>query len=379
MRAFTAMTALLGASASSPKLNFESAVGDNYHIHYAADVANNMVMGAANTCTKIDGGTECIGTLLTSVQDRLGVLEGKVDALTPTAGWVKLLTNAAYHGATNGAAYNPENFGSFSRVKAVWRSGCVACSMSSAARDSWQCCGSASGHGTGTVSFELKKNNAYYVEQTTDWFTLPNECTKGAADNADIVCQKPLTLTAGDTLMPTWQEPSHSTSTGDNGRTVAFDLYGFVDSAPVSGEWVQLLADAEYHGASNPQPTAPMAQGTFTETRAVWKSGCVACSMSSAARDSWQCCGSASGHGTGTVSFELKKNDAYLFEQTTGWNTLPNECTKDSADNADIFCTKEFNLANGDFLTPTWQEPSHSTSTSDNGRTVTFDLWARRK
>ena len=144
---------------------------------------------------------------------------------TPSDGtqYTKLLDNAAYHGEREGANLTPLAYGKFCKIVAVWRSGCVACNTGYT-NGGWQCCGSIDSN---YLSFEMKKNNKYLpgLEQP-NWHTLPPKCSITSKPAGNIVCDTTFTLNQGDTLKPTWYEPSHSTSLGDNGKTAHFDLYG---------------------------------------------------------------------------------------------------------------------------------------------------------
>ena len=82
----------------------------------------------------------------------------------------KLLTNAAYHGEREGSNLTPESYGTFCKIIAVWRRGCVACNTGYT-NAGWQCCGSIDNN---YLSFEMKQNNRYLpgLEQP-NWHTLP--------------------------------------------------------------------------------------------------------------------------------------------------------------------------------------------------------------
>ena len=59
------------------------------------------------------------------------------------------------------------------------------------------------------------------------------------------------------------------------------------------------------------------------------------------------------------------------------YNALPWQCGITHLPNGNITCDVGFSLNGGDSLQPTWYEPSHKWSTSNNGNsTVYFDLWA---
>jgi hypothetical protein len=150
-----------------------------------------------------------------------------------TLTWHKILDNAQYHGAYVGSGYKPLVTGLFSKFKAVWRSGCVACNTAYS-QDGWQCCAGGHPSGSDVVSFELKKNGQYVVQQA-NWHTLPSECTIASKPKGDITCTTALSVNTFDSLTPTWYEPSHATSTSDNGGTVSMDLYGWGTPYPSGG------------------------------------------------------------------------------------------------------------------------------------------------
>jgi hypothetical protein len=82
--------------------------------------------------------------------------------------------------------------------------------------------------GTDGFSFELKQNGAYVLESPS-WGRLPPECATPLTPTGDIVCIKSVTIQQGDRLTPTWFEPSHQSSVGDNDGTIFIDLYGFIE------------------------------------------------------------------------------------------------------------------------------------------------------
>ena len=163
--------------------------------------------------------------------------QGATEDIPSRSKWVKLLANGEYYGDRNGPASAPLTLGQFTKVKAVWKSGCVSCLIDATSRTAWQCCGGATnqalhGHPLVAASFELIKQTASGVSenllQQPDWHTLPPECTKRAdVANADIVCEKSFTLGVGDMLIPTWYEASRGGAINDNDRTVTFDLWGY--------------------------------------------------------------------------------------------------------------------------------------------------------
>lgn len=135
--------------------------------------------------------------------------------------WVLVLRDAQYGGTWQSASgYEPLAHGTFSRFKAVYKSGFVTCNSGTRSDYRWQeCSGNA-------PAFELKQNGNFVVQQPS-WSVLPAECRLPSTTTGDIVCVKLLTLRAGDKLTPTWYEASRQTSTSDNDGTMTIDLYGY--------------------------------------------------------------------------------------------------------------------------------------------------------
>lgn len=144
---------------------------------------------------------------------------------------MKLLEDAQY-GGTFDNVYTPLRTSvAVSAIKAVWRSGEVACNTGTLGSGyAWQTCHDGS---TPAFSFELQRNDDYILSQP-DWRTLPSGCevpsparvTDGSI--GDIVCQVDFEIKTGDTLTPTWYEASRQSSISDNGGTIHIDLYGKV-------------------------------------------------------------------------------------------------------------------------------------------------------
>jgi hypothetical protein len=148
--------------------------------------------------------------------------------------------------------------------------------------------------------------------------------------------------------------------------------------SPPCSDWVLLAADAKSFGTTTATSDA-LVGGTFTQFMVVYKSGYVTCTTSSSNLPSnpatypWNACGTSL-HTAGAFSLELKVNDKYIVEQTN-WYTLPTACEKPQCPDCDIVCTANFKLVKGDDIMVTWYEPSHSTSTSDNGGTLVVDVF----
>jgi hypothetical protein len=273
---------------------------------------------------------------------------------------------------------NPTFGGTWDSFKAVHTSGTVGCCCSCSGNQ-WQYCNSATGHPSESISFELKKGSSYLFEQSA-WYALPVGCTSASgrspndssARNEPIYCtpNAPVSVQTSDTLIATWQEPSHSTSTGDNCGTATLDLYGI--QHPLN-TWVKLGSNMYMYGNQNSEARYPEAVGVYSQFKAVWRSGFVACNWNYNA-NGWQSCEAGNYY-----SFELKMNGGYLFEQSSWW-ALPSRCTVSGGATGDIICTpaSPVTIRNSDTLQTTWQEPSHFVSTSDNHGTLVLDLWGYR-
>lgn len=152
------------------------------------------------------------------------------------AEWVKLLDNAGF-GGTWDAKYTPLVTGSFTKVKAVHRSGYVTCDTDAVVDGNvWNEC--SDGTGVNYVSFALAKNSELVLAQPS-WHQLPPSCTKPTTITGDIVCDINLDIGAGDTLTPTWTEAWLQTSLHDNGGDHYIDLYGWV--ARTLFQWMRCL------------------------------------------------------------------------------------------------------------------------------------------
>ncbi len=142
-----------------------------------------------------------------------------------------LLSNAQYGGSWESPGYLPLAYGEFTTIKAVYKGGYINCNMMAPQTDHpWQECTQYSDETEG-FSFELKKNGDYVLESGS-WGRLPPQCSTPRVPTGNIVCNEILTLQPGDTLTPTWYEPSHGISTSDNDGTITIDLYGFTEVFP---------------------------------------------------------------------------------------------------------------------------------------------------
>ena len=129
------------------------------------------------------------------------------------AGWVKLLDNAAYGGQWN-APYRPIRPGSFTKAKAVHRSGYISCSQGVPQNANvWNACGGN--------RYELLVNDDMVVGPSTSCSKVSN----------DIICDIPggFDVTQLDTLTPTWHEVTQEYTVSDNHGTHYVDIYGWLD------------------------------------------------------------------------------------------------------------------------------------------------------
>ena len=80
-------------------------------------------------------------------------------------GWREVARDLKMHGTSVAAGVTGVGLsGSFEQFKAVRKgTGSVSCCCGLNGNDRWQGCSSASGHPAGSISFELKRNNAYSV------------------------------------------------------------------------------------------------------------------------------------------------------------------------------------------------------------------------
>lgn len=162
--------------------------------------------------------------------------------------WVKLLDNAYYTGLgqNRSAGFTPLAYGTFTRVRAVYRSGYIVCAAGFVPRNlyHWQECAPfvcntpytsdlPSGRGchwnsyecSSPFAFELEKNNIVLLQQP-EWCELPSSCTAPSTITGDIICDVQLALEEGDVLRPTWFEERTRWAISDNGGVIFIDLYG---------------------------------------------------------------------------------------------------------------------------------------------------------
>ena len=136
--------------------------------------------------------------------------------------------------------------------------------------------------------------------------------------------------------------------------------------------WVKLLDNAPYGGSWDAE-YQPLRFGSFTAAKAVHRSGFVACN-SGANIDGhvWEECGD--GVAASASPFELLKNRMLLWEQPST-RTMPEECTMASTPAGDVVCQVQFDVADGDTLTPSWYEVTHEYTIGDNIGTHYVDVY----
>jgi hypothetical protein len=264
-------------------------------------------------------------------------------AALPISKYVQILDNAAYFGNRMAAPIVPMAYGSFSKFVAVYRSGCVGCSHGGQQSDKrWQCC-SDSG-----AAFELMKNSDYIV-QSNNWHTLPTECVNIGADDGNIVCNKQFSLTSGDTLTPTWFEPSNGVSLADNHGTVYMDLWALpmpgtaaITAPTISGDatpsWeahtnTQAMAVLYSSPSSNPGPGCQ-----YDHQQCHWAS----VELAKTNCDSWGACGAlfcTAEHNFGNFVCYARKSGADL--EVTAYAstsyTISGDATPTPVDDDNIF------------------------------------------
>ncbi|KAK3242510.1 hypothetical protein CYMTET_47799 [Cymbomonas tetramitiformis] len=133
--------------------------------------------------------------------------------------------------------------------------------------------------------------------------------------------------------------------------------------------WSVLLDTVEAPGAWGSGPLVPLSEGHFRQVAAVWRGGwwgcddAIACGKPRDPRWPWQACRDNCGGTRRPFSFELLKNGEYVLEQPA-WGALPLQCTAPANGTDDIVCDVDLVIAEGDTLTVTWHDVSHSTATS---------------
>jgi len=290
----------------------------------------------------------------------------KIDIYGMRAPWVKLAEDLTYTGTSMSAAVSPFRVGDFVAFKAVYRGGPgIACNSVYSSEYKWQMCNPSRPN---SWSFELKKNDDYVVSQP-NWHTLPTECAIPSTPTGDIVCGAGFHLEQEDTLTAGWYEPSRQWQLTDNAGSITVAIYGMLSP------WLKLAEDLTYTGTSVSAAASPLHVGEFRAFKAVYRSGPgIACNSAHSSEYKWQVCNPSHGNAW---SFELKKNDDYVVSQLH-WNTLPAECAIPSTPTGDIVCDVRFNLGEGDTLTAGWLEPFRSISTSNNGGSITIDIFGMK-
>ncbi|KAK3238118.1 hypothetical protein CYMTET_51847 [Cymbomonas tetramitiformis] len=158
--------------------------------------------------------------------------------------------------------------------------------------------------------------------------------------------------------------------------------------------WSLLLDRIEASGAQGSAALLPFAQGHFHKVVAVWRDGWWGCSSTTECGQPrvpewpWQACKHNCDSLRRPFSFELLKNGEYVVEQPA-WGTLPPQCTAPINGTGDIVCDVDLVIAEGDTLTVTWYDVSHSAASSENRSeptdrtieqgTLTLDLMGLRQ
>ena len=127
-------------------------------------------------------------------------------------------------------------------------------------------------------------------------------------------------------------------------------------ASTVCTNWTLLLENAAYGGTWYSSYT-PLATGSFSSFRVVWRSGYVSGHEASASAAQgkvypWQAMGTDDRGWSFctkdiTFSFELKINDQFVVEQPN-WCNLPTECLDPVPPSGDILCTVDFEVSDGD-------------------------------
>jgi hypothetical protein len=177
--------------------------------------------------------------------------------------WVKLLEDASYGGKwQKDDGYAPLATGDFSKLRAVYKRGFVACDTPSLRKKQesykWQICNDEPKNWECKPechSFELKTLSRFILKQRL-WHQLPPECIIPSSPTGDIICSGEFEIFENDRLIPTWKEPSRRVSLGDNSGDIFIDLYGLPRTR--WSEW----------------PPCPVTCGSGTQTRRCEKGVC---------------------------------------------------------------------------------------------------------
>jgi len=137
-------------------------------------------------------------------------------------GFVLLLKDFHYYGVAMPDLAEPLAYGQFDMIKAVYKSGHIACNTGHNGPRKWQVCSNGNDN---TASFELKKNSDWVVRQS-NWHTLPSECDLPTDPKTigPILCTVDFSLDKGDRILASWYEPTHQTSLSDNGGEIVVDI-----------------------------------------------------------------------------------------------------------------------------------------------------------
>jgi hypothetical protein len=141
---------------------------------------------------------------------------------TDGGGWTRILLEAPRYGNSQTSSTATAG-GSFTEMRAEHVSGFVACNCSSAnSSQPWQACNPSHGD---TWSWEVIVNGSFIIEQSS-WSVMPSQCQIPSSPSGDIYCSLSYNINKGDGIIPTWYEPSRSTSTSDNCGTQVVNIWG---------------------------------------------------------------------------------------------------------------------------------------------------------
>ena len=340
---------------------------------------------------------------------------GVTTACASPARWVRIVADAVMTGAGPTNTYTISGVAADAgqhrvrRIKAVYQSGYITCDTTQTAEEwGWGACYPAfsrASDGGPLVFFELLRGADLVIEQSSN-LHVAGGCTPpppGREGSGDVVCDTDFTLSAADTVTPTWFDVRTSSSTSDNGGELHLDLWALVEPESAAKtatatdgvpEWRLLISDAEYTAAGpntrGYRPAASvLAMGSghgvaVTAIRAVHRSGYVSCDTG-VTQDTeyvWEACGDShatSGAGnTRPEGFELKLNGEYVLESPDAVNAAAS-CTKTPRSSGvpagDFVCGVDFTLVPGDVLTPEYYAAGHGVDTSSHGGSHRVDVW----